>query len=112
MDHKYCIEYDGINGAEFANTDRLIINGVPYTERTNEYNRGWYEAIEKVLKECYYVYIEGVRYRVIQEETLTKLGISVSDRDICHIFDNVTQEEFEKIAKEIATWDTKNIIGV
>lgn len=28
MTHKYVIEYDGINGErEFANTDRLIING-------------------------------------------------------------------------------------
>lgn len=29
--------------------------------------------------------------------------------DISHIFDNVTQEEFEKIAKELTGWDTENI---
>lgn len=29
--------------------------------------------------------------------------------DISHIFDNVTQEEFEKIAKELTGWETKKI---
>ena len=29
--------------------------------------------------------------------------------DISHIFDNVTQEEFEKIAKELTGWDTEKI---
>lgn len=29
--------------------------------------------------------------------------------DISHIFDNVTQEDFEKIAKALTGWDTENI---
>lgn len=68
----------------------------PVTERekgTDDYNKGWHEAIEKALKECYDVYIEGIPYRVIQEETLIGLGMSVLERE--------KGTDLEEIVKEI-----------
>ncbi len=41
-------------------------------------------------------------------EILDSIGKAESE-DISHIFDNVTQEEFEKIAKELVGWDTEKI---
>ncbi len=40
MNHKYAIEYEGVNGKrEFANTDKLIINGTLFEENDDAVSR-------------------------------------------------------------------------
>ena len=43
----------------------------------NEYLRGWHEALYKALNEKYSIHCEEGNFSVIQEETITGLGLSM-----------------------------------
>lgn len=49
-----------------------------YIERLkkNEYLKGWHDALTSALKESYSISTEDGTFRVIQEETITGLGLS------------------------------------
>jgi hypothetical protein len=44
----------------------------------NEYLRGWHEALCKALNEKYSIHCEEGNFNVIQEETITGLGLSMN----------------------------------
>jgi hypothetical protein len=44
----------------------------------NEYLRGWHNALCKALREKYSIHCEEGDFRVIQEETITGLGLSMN----------------------------------
>lgn len=65
--------------------DRVEINSVlnelpsvNIEEKIDTYKLGWHDAIMAALKETHNVYTEDGPFRVVQEETLIGLGMSVS----------------------------------
>ena len=65
-----------------------ICNGTPLPKgqsiesiKHNEYCKGWHDAICKALDEKYSIHCEEGTFRVVQEETLIGLGMSMDEPD-------------------------------
>lgn len=72
------------------------------TEPCESYRSGWHDAIGKALKECYDIRCEEGHFRVIQEETLVGVGMSMEYVEPCE--DAVSRESAIKALK-VAYWD-------
>ena len=69
--------YISPNGIGFPDVKDAIKDLLEWSK--NEYNRGWCDALSKVLKEAYTIHSEEGIFQVIQAETLIELGYAIDD---------------------------------
>lgn len=77
VNHKYC-DYESNKLGNSTSSDDCISRANALRVAKNEYLRGWHNALCKALSEKYSIHCEEGDFSVIQEETITGLGLSMN----------------------------------